>query len=227
MSKEGIYPSTEKIEAIENFRLPRDIKELRSFLGCVTFLGSFIPNLATILEPLRKLTRNGEYFEWGNSQSEAFEKTKKILKEEIVKQAFFQKGLETKLFTDASAVGLGAVLTQTQLDQQERPILYASKSLTKTERSYPQLHREALAVVWAVEKFSYYLLGREFTIVTDNNALKQIYSNEYKDSKRIAMRFEGWHLRLTPFKFRIQHIAERKGQWSRRCFIKIVCSKRS
>lgn len=115
--------------------------------------------------------------------------------------------METKVYTDASAVGLGALLTQVQKDGRERVVIYSSKTLTKTERIYPQIQREAVAIVWALEKFSHYLLGREFLLVTDNLALKQIYSSEPRDSKRAVMRFEGWHLRLAPFRFKVQHIA--------------------
>jgi transposase InsO family protein len=203
---DGLHPTEEKIKLIDSFKVPTDLKELKSFLGCVTFLGSFIKDMATVVEPMRKLTRNGEIFRWEGEQEEAFARVKQILKNEIVTQAFFDNGREARLYTDASGVGLGAVLAQRQEDGTERTIMYASKSLTKAERAYPQIHREALAIIWAVEKFSHYLLGKEFTIVTDNNSLKQLYGSDYRDSKRTQMRFEGWHLRLAPFRFKIEHI---------------------
>ncbi|KAG5684735.1 hypothetical protein PVAND_013949 [Polypedilum vanderplanki] len=82
-------------------------------------------------------------------QQKAFEEIKRKLKEETVPHALFDSSLQCKLYTDASGVGLGAVLVQVQEDGTERAIMFASKSLTKTEATYPQIHREALAIVWA------------------------------------------------------------------------------
>ncbi|KAG5671875.1 hypothetical protein PVAND_002045 [Polypedilum vanderplanki] len=135
-------------------------------------------NLADVTEPLRRLTKSNESFRWEQEQQKAFEEIKRKLKEETVPHALFDSSLQCKLYTDASGVGLGAVLVQVQEDGTERAIMFASKSLTKTEATYPQIHREALAMCWAVEKFSYYLLGREFTVVTDNKALKHIFNDE-------------------------------------------------
>lgn len=207
LDKDGVHPTKEKLETINSFKRPKDIKELKSFLGCVSFLGAFVENMATVLEPLRKLTRSNENFDWNTEQEAAFVKIKELLINNAGPQAFFKNNLTTKLYTDASGVGLGAVLTQVQADGKEVPITFASKTLTKAERAYPQIQREALAIVWAMEKFDYYLLGREFIIVTDNNALKQIYGQDRIESKRAAMRFEGWQIRLAPFRFKTEFIA--------------------
>lgn len=222
ISGEGRQPSKEKLEVIESFTEPTDIKELRSFLGCVTFLGSFIRDLASELEPLRKLTRNSELFVWGEEQKAAFRKIKQILRDDTETHAFFDKTAPTTLYTDASKKGLGAILTQT-INGNERIISYASKTLTATEQAYPQTQREALAVVWAVEKFSYYLLGRDFVVATDHDALRYLYGGEYRDNQRAVTRAEGWALRLAAFSFRVIHIPGRENAsdaLSRMCNLK-------
>ena len=90
--------------------------------------------------------------------------------------AYFDRNAEeTKLVTDASPVGLGAVLTQVQQGQ-ERVVAYASRSLTDVERRYSQTEREALGLVWGCERFHVYLYGVDFTLLTDHKPLEVIYS---------------------------------------------------
>lgn len=207
ISKGSIEPTKEKIELINSFKVPANVNELESFLGLVNVVGSFITDLATINEPLRRLTRSNEVFNWGVEQRKAFEEIKRVLKEEPLHHAIFNGMLKTKLYTDASPVGLGAYISQVQSDGSERVVDKASKALTDTEKAYPQSHKETLAVVWGVEKFDYFLLGREFTIVSDNSALRQIFAKDRtEEGKRAVMRFAGWQLRMAPYRFEVEHI---------------------
>lgn len=211
LNGKGIRPSKEKIVAIEECREPKSAAELRSFLGLVTFVSPFIRDFSTITEPLRKMLRSNELKEWSAEQSEAFEKLKKRVRDNVDTQGFFELGATTKLYTDASPVGLGAVLVQQRRDGSEQIIAFASKSLTETERRYPQTQREALALVWAIEKFYYYLLGHTFTVLTDHQALEYIYNGKYRDGKRAVTRAEGWALRLSAYDFKVQYIAGEKN----------------
>ena len=116
--------------------------------------------------------------------------------------AYFDRNAEaTKLITDASPVGLGAMLTQVQ-EGQERVIAYASRALTGVERRYSQTEREALGLVWGCERFHMYLCGMEFTLLTDHKPLETISSISSRNSARI----ERWLLRLQPYKFRVQYV---------------------
>lgn len=205
VSSTGISPSEEKIIAIRNFRQPESKEEVRSFLGLVNFVAHFIPNLSTRSEPLRQFVR-GDVQEFGERQQNAFDDLRTELSSNVRKLGFYDPKDITELYVDASSVGLGSVLVQRDKLNVPRIISFASKGLTATERVYPQTQREALAVVWAVEKFYLYLFGLRFTIFTDHKTLEYIYGGKYRDGRRACSRAEGWALRLQPYNFVIKHI---------------------
>lgn len=206
VSASGISPSEEKISAIKSFRLPSSKEEVRSFLGLINFVGQFIPNLSTRTEPLRKFLR-GEVEIFGEEQRSSFDDLRLELCNNIRQLGFFDPKDVTEVYVDASPVGLGAVLVQRErINNVARIICFASKGLTAAERVYPQTQREALAVVWAVEKFYLYLFGMRFTIFTDHKTLEYIYGGKYRDGKRACSRAEGWALRLQPYDFDIKYI---------------------
>lgn len=205
VSAAGISPSEEKVVAIRNFRCPETKEEVRSFLGLVNFIGHFIPDLSTRTEPLRRFIR-GDVSEFGKAQQEAFEDLRCEISSNVRRLGFFDPADTTELFVDASPVGLGAVLTQKDSANSARIVSFASKGLTKAERVYPQTQREALAVVWAVEKFYPYLFGTKFTVFTDHKTLEYIYEGKHQFGKRACTRAEGWALRLQPYDFTVQHI---------------------
>ena len=110
----------------------------------VGFSGRFIPDLATIAEPLRKVSLAGATFQWGENQQQAFQ----VLKDRLASAAslaYFDVTAPTEVIADASPFGLGAVLVQTQ-DGVRRAINYASRTLSPVERRYSQTEREALAL---------------------------------------------------------------------------------
>ena len=201
----GISPSEDKIAAIRDFRLPETKEEVRSFLGLVNFVGHFIPDLSTRTEPLRQFIR-GEIGTFGESQKVAFDDLRNELTTKVRKLGFFDPKDTTELFVDASPVGLGAVLIQRDTAGWPRIISFASKGLTETERLYPQTQREALAVVWAVEKYYLYLFGLRFTVFTDHKTLEYIFEGKYRDGRRACSRAQSWALRLQPYDFQIKHI---------------------
>ena len=174
LSEKGIGPTESRIEAIVNAREPQDAEEVRSFLGLVNFSARFIPDLATTAEPLRSLTKKSTTFKWGKAKQKAFEALKDALVSSSTLAYFDRDAEETKLITDASPVGLGAVLTQVKKGT-ERVIAYASRSLTDVERRYSQTEKEALGIVWGCERFHMYLYGVEFTLLTDHKPLEMIY----------------------------------------------------
>ena len=151
ISADGITPDDKKIDAVRNARPPQNAAEVGSFLGLVNYCARFIPNFATIAEPLRKLTRSGAEWAWGNAQQDAFDRLQVLLTSDCV-VAHYNQAAETELKVDASPVGLGPILLQRSGDN-VRPVAYASRTLTDVERRYSQTEREALAVVWACERF--------------------------------------------------------------------------
>lgn len=215
ISEEGIKPAKEKIDAIVDFPRPGSYKDLRGFLGLVTFISSHLQNFSTESEPLRRLLMGKSSIlkgrkqlpYWRNEQETAFTRLKEMAKNEVLTKGFFDPSARTLLHTDASNVGLGAVLQQINRNEESKVIACASKSLTKTERAYPQTQREALAAVWGTEKFRYHLAGRMFTIITDHDPLRFIFGEgSTKSSKRAITRAEGWALRLSPYRFDVETV---------------------
>lgn len=117
--------------------------------------------------------------------------------------AYHRQGAPTRLTTDASSVGIGAILEQEQEDGSYRPIYYASRKLSKVEKRYSQFEREALAVRWACEKFYLYLYGIKFEICTDHKSLVTVLSAR---SKPPSARIERWLLYLQQFPYELTHI---------------------
>ncbi|XP_058458875.1 uncharacterized protein K02A2.6-like [Malaya genurostris] len=205
ISGKGISPTDDKISAIQNFRIPETKEEVRSFLGLVNFVGHFIPHLSTRIEVLRRFIR-GEVQSFGLDQQQAFDDLRNELCNTVRRLGFFDPKDQTELYVDASAVGLGAVLIQRDSSNNPRIISFASKGLTKTERVYPQTQREALAVVWAVEKFYLYLFGIHFTLFTDHKTLEYIFGGKHQEGKRACSRAEAWALRLQPYDFTVEYV---------------------
>lgn len=143
---------------------------------------------------------------WGPKQSKAFELVKEKIARCCVSLGFFSDEDKTILYTDASPIALGAVLVQEDPEGSTRIISFASKALADTEKRYPQHQREALATVWAVEHFSYYLLGRFFILRTDARGVSFILNRTREDSKRALTRADGWALRLSPYRMRTEFV---------------------
>jgi hypothetical protein len=199
LSEKGIGPTEERVKVITEAREPETVSEVRSFVGLINFSSRFIPQFATISEPLRKLTRKDEPFHFGPEQKSAFQTLKdKLASANLL--AYFDKSAPTKVIADASPVCLGAVLVQEQ-NGVSVPVYYASRSLTDCERRYSQTEREALALVWACEKLHAYVYGMKFDLVTDHKPLETIYGPRSKPCARI----ERWVLRLQPYQFRVVH----------------------
>ena len=197
LGKQGITPSEEKIDAIVNAQSPKNATEVRSFLGLVQYSAKFLPNFAEVAEPLRIITRKDQKSTCGEDQEEAFRELKKLMTSAET-LAYLKNYCKTRVVADAGPTGLGAVLTQLQ-EGQWRVVAYASRNLTAVERRYSQTEKEALALVWACERFHLYVYGREFELETDHKPLECIYNRTSKPSARI----ERWVLRLQGYQYKV------------------------
>ena len=131
---QGIHKTKDKVRAVQDSKVPENVKELKSFLGLVTFYGRFIPDLATVAHALYKLLENYSYWNWSVECQTAFNKIKTlILSSDFL--VHFQKDLPVILVCDASSFGLSAVLAHIMPDGSEHPIAFASKSLNKAEQN--------------------------------------------------------------------------------------------
>lgn len=197
LTSDGINPCEEKIAAIRDARPPKDASEVRSFMGIVQYSSKFMPDVASVAKPIQELTRKGVVFHWGNEQQAAFEELKRLITQAET-LAYFKVGCRTRIIADASPFGLGAVLTQQQRGMW-RVVSYASRSLTDVERRYSQTEKEALALVWACERFNMYVSGQDFELETDHKPLERIYSS----TSRPCARIERWVLRLQGYDFKV------------------------
>jgi hypothetical protein len=160
LSSRGIEASPDKVKAVQNFPIPRSVKDVRSYLGLASFYRRLVPHFADIAKPLTQLTKKGKTWDWSQECQEAFDELKSELSNTPV-IAFPDFKLPIKLTTDASKVGLGALLSQVQ-GGIEMPILFASRQLNKAERAYSASELEALGVVWATKYYRCYLYGKFF-----------------------------------------------------------------
>ena len=192
----GLSVDTRKTTAIAQFPVPTNITELQRFMGMVNQLGKFIPSLAEFNEPLRQLLRKDNCWYWGDMQQKSFQRIKDMLvSSEIL--AHYDPNRPTIIAADASQAGIGAVLLQIQDDGNRRPICYASRSLSDTEKRYAVIEKEALATTWACEKFNEYVLGLHFTVETDHKPLVPLLSTT--ELSKMPPRILRFRLRLMRF----------------------------
>ncbi len=178
----GLKTSEEHVRAVREYVAPTDVRGVRQFLGLASYYRRFIPSFAKIAHPLHALTRKGAVFDWNEDCQEAFEKLKQVLSDSPV-LAFPSFNLEFVLETDASGVGLGAVLSQKQQDGKLHPVAFASRALSPCEKNYGITDLETLAVVWALSHFRSYLYGQEVVVYTDHSAVCSILSSPHNSGK--------------------------------------------
>ena len=182
VTDKGVAADPQKIEAVRSYPTPTDLKHLRSFLGLASYYRRFIANFAKIANPLHALTCKDTPFLWDSTCQQAFESLKQCLIAAPV-LAFPNFDNPFLMETDASGIGLGAVLAQKQEDGSVRPLAYASRSLQKHERNYGVTELEALAVVWGVKHFRPYLYVHRCDVYTDHEALKSLLNTPQPSGK--------------------------------------------
>ena len=200
ISRDGVKPDPRKLEAVKSFPRPKTPKNIKQFLGLAGYYRRFIPNFSRLAKPLTNLLKNDTRFEWTSFQEESFETLKQLLCEEPVLQyPDFSKPFI--LTTDASGTAIGGILSQGEINQ-DRPIAYASRTLTDNEQKYDTYEKEALAIVYCVKHFRPYLYGRKFTLVTDHKPLMW-----FKNAQDANMRILRWRLKLAEYDYEVVYKA--------------------
>ena len=169
----GLKPNPRLVSAVQEFQPPKDVRELRRFLGLTSYYRKFIPKFAKVAEPLHYLTRKEMEFMWSDDCQHAFNSLKqKLIEAPVLAYPSFDK--DFILETDASIKGVGAILSQKQDDGKVHPVAFASCALSPPERNYSITELETSAVVWAVSHFHSYLYGHCVTVYTDHSAVKAV-----------------------------------------------------
>lgn len=198
LTDKGLQPNNDKIIAVKKFPLPKTQKEIKSFLGLVGYYRKFIQNFAELTKPLTKCLKKGSKIKIDQEYIQAFEKCKEVLiNSPILQYPNFDEPFI--LTTDASDVAIGAVLSQGTLGS-DKPIAYASRTLSDTEQRYATIEKELLSIVWAIKYFRPYLYGKRFTIYTDHRPLTWIMSIKDPNSKLTR-----WRLRLAEYNFNVEY----------------------
>ena len=211
INKHGVSPVQEKVKAISDAPAPRTVSELRSYLGMINYYNHYLPQLSMVLNPLLRLLKKGTKWSWGKPQDEAFQKSKGMLQSSAV-LVHYDASKELILSCDASPYGVGAVLSHQMADGKERPIAFASRTLTPAEKNYSQLDKEALSVIFGVKKFHQYVYGRHFVLCTDHKPLVSLL-NEHKLVPHMSSpRMQRWALTLSAYEYTIRHRAGKENQ---------------
>lgn len=198
----GLQTDPSKVSAIELFPAPTNPRQVRRFIGMCSWYRSFVPNFAALVAPITKLVRQKVKWEWGSDQQEAFDKVKLcLMSAPVLDRPDFSRPFS--LSTDASIIGLGAVLEQYDENGNKYAIAYASRILHGAEVNYTISELECLAVIWATEKFRCYVEGRSFTVYTDHSCLRWL-----QNIRNPAGRLARWAMKLLAHDITIVH---RKG----------------
>ena len=198
VSEDGIQTDPDKTRAVEEWPTPRTVGDVRSFMGLCGYYRRFVPDFATLAKPLVQLTEKNKTFSWGEAEAAAFHQLKHLLTTAPI-LGYPDPKLPFVLDTDASDVGIGAVLSQV-CDGKERVIAYGSRTLTKAERRYCITRRELLAVVHFSKAYRHFLSGARFLLRTDHAALKWLKS--FKEPEGQLAR---WLETLETYDFELQH----------------------
>jgi len=183
-----IRPINAKVEAVASFSVPTSKNQLMRFLGMVGYYRKFCRNFAVVVEPLTRLLRKKQIFNWTEDQQAAFEKVKRLLTSApvLAMPDFDQPFI---IHVDASDLGLGAVLMQENAKKLEHPIGYFSQKFNDSQRNYSTSEKEALALVLSLQHFEFYVVPAKFPIdiYTDYNPL--VFLNRVKNKNQRLLRW--------------------------------------
>jgi hypothetical protein len=199
LSPEGINPTREKVIAIQRARVPLNKTELQAFLGLLNFYERFLKGKAESLEPLHRLLDKNAFWRWESRHERAFNKAREMLSSDSL-LVHFDNSLPVVLSCDASSYGVGCVLSHL-INGEERPIAFGSRTLSKTERNYAVIDKEALAVVFGIKKFHQYLFGRDFKIFTDHKPLLGLFDSRRVIPISISPRMLRWSIILSAYSY--------------------------
>lgn len=203
INKENYSPGDSNTTAVQNFPIPKNAKEVKRFVGMVGFFRKFIPNFATIAEPLTRLTRKDEKFLWGAEQQTAFAQLRDtLLKRPILGYPDYDRPFH--IFTDASSVAQAGALMQEDKTSPKKfyAIAYCSRTLSESERRWPAIQIELGAIVYALRQFKPYICLSEVILHCDHKPLSYLMSKS-KTHDNLAR----WMIELQSYNIKIVHVS--------------------
>lgn len=198
ITPKGIKPNPDKIQAILKYPIPKTPRQIKAFLGLLGYYRKFIKDFAKITKPLTSCLKRDAKIEHTPQFINCFEHCKNLLSNEpLLQYPDFDQPFN--LTTDASNFAIGAVLSQGPIGK-DRPVAYASRTLSESEQNYSTIEKEMLAIVWATKYFRPYLFGRKFKILSDHRPLQWLFSLKDPNSKLIR-----WRLKLEEYDYDIMY----------------------
>ncbi|XP_062698443.1 uncharacterized protein K02A2.6-like [Aedes albopictus] len=202
ITDEGILPSPEKLLTVQEAKVPKDVSELKAFLGLINYYGRFVPHLSVKLSCLYALLKKGARYIWDERCQTAFQESKTALINANILE-FYDPNKPIIVISDACNYGLGGVLAHL-VDGKEKPVSFVSFSLNAAQKAYPILHLEALALLCTVKKFHKFLFGQKFTIYTDHKPLLGIFGKEGKHQLCVT-RLQRYAMNMSIYNFEIHY----------------------
>ena len=203
IDKTGLH-TPDKGHAYQASTNAKECHTIAFILGLLNYYGRFLANLSILCQPLNHLLRKDTPWKWTNHCQQVFRQVQEQLASAKV-LVHYNSELPLSLACNASSYGVGAALSHTFLDGAERPIAFASRSLSPAEQNYSQMDKEALSLVFGVKGFHQYLYGRKFVLMTDRNPLTTILSQKQKVSSIAAARQQIWALLLSAYKYDLKY----------------------
>ncbi|UYV84622.1 hypothetical protein LAZ67_X002869, partial [Cordylochernes scorpioides] len=199
ISHNQLKPDPGKVKSIQDFPRPDTVKKVRQFMGLANYYRKFVKDFSKISFPLVRLTRKNQPFIWNEEVEESFAKLKMALSTKPV-LAIYNPDYPSKVYTDASKYGIGAILTQIGPDNEEHVIAYYSKTLQPHQENYSAYEMECLAVIQATDHFHVYIENQPFEIITDHAALQWLFT-----MKKPKPKYFRWILSLSSKSCNIVH----------------------
>jgi hypothetical protein len=199
ITEKGIQPSDEHVAKLRKMQPPKNSAELETAVGLFNFFGRMIPQYAEKVRVLNELRTQKPKFDWKSDHQRAFEQILSDLTSPPVLKPY-SLNKEATLTTDASGHQIGACLTQ-----EGNPVIFISRKLTKAEMNYSNIEREALALVWGVQRLRHLLLGRQFTLVTDHKPLEVLFGQNHALPKTASARITRWAISIMAFDYQITY----------------------
>nr|CDJ92466.1 RNA-directed DNA polymerase (reverse transcriptase) domain containing protein [Haemonchus contortus] len=205
INEQGRRPDPDKIEAIQKMPAPKDVSQLRASLGLINFYGNFVKDLHNLRAPLDALTKKDVVYTWTPECQSSFDKIKAILSSDLL-LTHFDPNLPIIVAADASNYGIGATLSHRFPDGSEKVVYHVSRCLTTAQKNYSQIEKEALALIFAVQKFHRFVHGRHFTLKTDHKPLVAIFGSKKGIPVYSANRLQRWATKLLNYNFAIEYV---------------------
>ena len=204
VSSKGVKPILSNVDAILKAPEPKNVTEVKAFLGMVNYYNMFMKDLATVAAPMHALLRKGAKWEWSVLCQRAFDELKNMMVSAPILTHFDSKK-EIIVHADASPYGVGAVLSHVMPNGQEKPVCFASRTLTSAERNYAHIEKEGLSVIFAIKKFHQYLFGYKFTIFTDHKPLLGLFGESKALPGEVSGRILRWALLLSAYNYVLKY----------------------